>query len=292
VSIGFMNFDIYSYSIDVSVALRQKVKVLSQPNLSLTATTWHSMQSSISAGAKKRDKLEQVVNHFVCEFQQANRGPNTPAAPCNPFDSPESDVGEEKQPRATSPIDEQLIRAVALNEVDDVKSLITKGADVNARDFADTTPITYAVRAYRPANDATVITLLLKQGANPNVEVRCRLTPLIYAVERGDAKVVELLLNHGANVNAGTPEGFTALMAASALGAPEIVSLLLNKGANKEAQTRTGETALSLAKRFRDRVTGYDRSANIPDGPDRETILIKAAQVKHDRIVTLLQTGK
>lgn len=87
----------------------------------------------------------------------------------------------------TTELEDQLLRAAALNEIEEVKSLLAQGADVNAHDHADSTPLSYAVRSgNRPVGDLAVVDLLLKQGANPNVSVSCRLTPLMNAVARHD----------------------------------------------------------------------------------------------------------
>jgi ankyrin repeat protein len=93
-------------------------------------------------------------------------------------------------------LEDQLIRAAVFGEVREAKALIARGADVNAHDHNDATPLWYAVRSgNRRIGETAVIELLLENGANPNITVSCRLTPLMNAVDRGDAKVVKLLLD-------------------------------------------------------------------------------------------------
>src|SRR5262249_25500685 len=129
------------------------------------------------------------------------------------------DNSDKKRALVMTELEDQLIRAAVFGEVKEAKALIAKGADVNAHDYADATPLSYAVRSgNRKIGDTRVIELLLANGANPNITVSCRLTPLMYAVHRGDGKVVMLLLDSGADVNGVTGEGYTALMAAAALG--------------------------------------------------------------------------
>lgn len=187
--------------------------------------------------------------------------------------------------------DEELIRAVASNDVDEVKRLLAKGADPNAHDPADTTALSYAARTGgRRAGDTIVAEMLLNHGANPNVSASCRLTPLLYAVNSGDLKLVQLLLDHQADPNAATPEGYTPLMTASMLGSPGTVSLLLKKGANVNARSKDGKTALALALASVNSIAHYDRPRFEPpytDIPKAE--LLKQAQAKHAQVIQMLK---
>ena len=49
--------------------------------------------------------------------------------------------------------------------------------------------------------DKAVVELLLKNGAQPDLEDEDRCTALSRAIEGGNAVVVQLLLAHGVNVN-------------------------------------------------------------------------------------------
>ena len=49
--------------------------------------------------------------------------------------------------------------------------------------------------------DETVVELLLKNGAQPDIEDESRWTPLSRAIERGIPDIVALLLAHGAKVD-------------------------------------------------------------------------------------------
>jgi ankyrin repeat protein len=49
--------------------------------------------------------------------------------------------------------------------------------------------------------DETVVKLLLKNGAQPDIEDEDRWTPLSRAIERGNPDMVALLLAHGAKVD-------------------------------------------------------------------------------------------
>jgi ankyrin repeat protein len=90
---------------------------------------------------------------------------------------------------------------------------------------------------------------LLDEGADVEAKTERGLTALGFAAARGHIEVVRLLLEQGADVEAKTEGGLTALMAAAALGHIEVVRLLLEQGADVNAETEGGKkTALSFAE--------------------------------------------
>src|SRR6266853_1840236 len=128
--------------------------------------------------------------------------------------------------------------------------MIKAGADVDKWDLFGRSPVYMAAdvstlpvkgngaMAVIPSEDAhtalDVARLLLKKGANPNLQLKRRppyrdvpqdrggdtilaqgATPLLRAARAGDARFVELLLKHGALVDLPSKEGVTPLMAAA-----------------------------------------------------------------------------
>ncbi len=90
-----------------------------------------------------------------------------------------------------------LHEAAAVGDIEQVKSLISKGADVNAMDDRlDATPMHFA--AYR--GQRQVVELLIANGANVNAKNKWDRTPLHGAIDRGRTEIVELLRKHGAKV--------------------------------------------------------------------------------------------
>lgn len=294
VNFSFSNENIFYFQYLVRTSLRQTVRLARSPEVSLTSSTYEWYSSGLVGGSTKRDAFNENIDMFICDFRRVNpeiKGPLPDCySPARYMKDPEIPKG--KQPTVITKLNEKLIRAAGLNELAEVRALVAKGAEVNARDQVDTTALTYAVRTgNRKTGDAAVLRFLLTKGADPNANSSCRLTSLMYAIERGDLEAVKLLLDHGADPNAATPEGYTALMAAASLGNPDAVALLLKHNADAQAQTRQGETALTLARLYRNRIAGYDRTpteySNIP-----EDTLLKQAQAKHDRIIELLQSGR
>jgi ankyrin repeat protein len=119
-------------------------------------------------------------------------------------------VGASEQPR--QPQEENLLRSIALGQID---------------------------TAYR----------LLAQGHNPNVaEHPSGWTPLIHAANSGDFHLARALLSAGADINLGCADGWTPIMFASVRGHLDLMRLLLDNRANIHLVAATGATALGSAK--------------------------------------------
>lgn len=82
--------------------------------------------------------------------------------------------------------------------------------------------------------DAAAVKTLLAKGAPVNAKTRYNQTPLMFAAERGHLEVVKQLIDAGADLNARDSfyGFFTALYGAASKGHVEVVTLLLDKGAS------------------------------------------------------------
>lgn len=137
-----------------------------------------------------------------------------------------------------------LFLAVENGNLEIVEILLNAGAKVNARDVEKRTPL------MNLDDDATpeLVNLLLRHGAKVNLADKEKNTALIFASDYANKDVVQALIYAGADVNAVNKQGETALMNAAENDETEIVKLLLGSGANANARNRDGKTALSLAK--------------------------------------------
>jgi uncharacterized protein len=143
-----------------------------------------------------------------------------------------------------------LLVATLNGRWDIAKYLINKGANVNKWDWWGQSPLYAAVdmntiphggRPDRPSLDDTpsleVIELLLKKGANPNLQLKLLppfrslgadrgvdsmltigATPLLRAAKAMDAPAIQLLLKYGANPNLPTTRGMIPIVAAAGVG--------------------------------------------------------------------------
>src|SRR5262245_28567135 len=167
-----------------------------------------------------------------------------------------------------------LHHAAGYGPLDNLQSLIDKGADVNAKNRNGSTPLHWAIHDEAKvrlllAKGATVnarqaqgrtplflaamlgdgfptIRLLLSKGADPNLAAVNGQTPLMMAA-RGNVEAMQLLIERGAEVNAKDGAGETALMAACAGGNARAVQLLIVRGADVKVMSKRNETALGFA---------------------------------------------
>ena len=103
------------------------------------------------------------------------------------------------------PQNPELIRAHGMRvNAEMARLVISKGADVNAKDRIDVTPLNCAARGQK-----NVVDILLASGANVDAKEKNGGTPLHRAAFRGHTEIVELLLAHGADVDAKNAHGLT-----------------------------------------------------------------------------------
>ena len=111
----------------------------------------------------------------------------------------------------SKPTPEELWEMVRNGDINDVKLLLGKGADINTKD-----------------NDGW--------------------TALHYATRHQTTEMAQLLLDRGADINAKDNDGWTALHCAAVYKNTEMVQLLLDKGADVNAKTDIGKDALNYAR--------------------------------------------
>jgi ankyrin repeat protein/beta-lactamase regulating signal transducer with metallopeptidase domain len=128
-----------------------------------------------------------------------------------------------------------LHKAALDGDINKVRSLISKGADVNEKDEEGRGRT--ALHCACEKGHAEVARLLISKGAHIHA-IGWRNTPLHFAAMSGDKATVELLLSKGADINAKNNAGRTPFFEAVASLAPgrgEVVELLVLKGAKVPA---------------------------------------------------------
>lgn len=95
-------------------------------------------------------------------------------------------------------------------------------------------------------NDFDMFSLLLENGADPDEEVTCGMTPVLLAIFSNQPVMLSLLLKHQANPNKATSVGVPLLYAA-ALGYFGMVEVLLRAGVDPQQRGNRGETILHWA---------------------------------------------
>ncbi len=135
--------------------------------------------------------------------------------------------------------DQALIEAASKGDLEHIRELLDKGADVNARDEKGQTVL---IRTISPRYSVEP-KFLIEKGADINAFER-ELAALTKPLAHHRFEIVKFLLEKGADVNAKDTLGWTALMEAAMKGNVEIVQALLDKGADVNAETKDGSTAL------------------------------------------------
>jgi ankyrin repeat protein len=161
--------------------------------------------------------------------------------------------------------DELLRSAAEHGDVAEVRSLLSRGADPNARDEHGGTPLMITVSLasrQSPSKDRQAIAaLLLDKGADVNARDKSGHTALLMAVEGSaseykvigaDETMVHLLIARGAAVNNQDNDGWSPLLRVVGLWAdqPELIAFLLTHGADANARLSDGRTPLMLAARL------------------------------------------
>lgn len=188
---------------------------------------------------------------------------------------------------ARGKLGQELFIAIGMRDTKAVDSLLKQGADPNARNGLEFTPLYMAAASHQ----TDVMRTLIGAGANPEAATTYG-TPLLFAASTGNVDGFKLLLSHGADINIARTDGLTSLMLATLAGSQDIVSELIERKAKISAQDNTGATALELASR-----TGrggiaevlIGAGANVNDADDLgRTPLMEAAINGHTDTVQLL----
>jgi ankyrin repeat protein len=137
-----------------------------------------------------------------------------------------------------------LFLAINSGNLAGVKSLLSRGADPNARNGLEMTPLMLAAAS----NQTEVMEALL--GAGAKMEGSCIFgTALTFAVMTGATPAAKLLLAKGASPNPSRPDGITVLMLAARDGNVEVLRELLGRKPDVNAKDGDGSTALTYAAR-------------------------------------------
>ena len=144
-------------------------------------------------------------------------------------------------------VNEDMFMAAQRGDVEKVRTLLEKGADINYKDdiVLGHTPLTIAAAW----GHTEVVSLLLDHGASVDQQNEDGVSALQCAASTTKSEMVKLLLDRKADVNHRDKIGRTPLFdAACSKCPPENARLLLAKGADINATDNKGKTAFYYAK--------------------------------------------
>jgi hypothetical protein len=145
----------------------------------------------------------------------------------------QSPTSKQTRPRPSPGPAASLNKAVLDGDLEQVRSLILSGADVNAKDKFGGTPLHHAANA----GHKNVAELLIANGADLNAKRQEGWTPLHIAAAWGNIDVAELLIERGADVNIKDDSGRTPTWWAKAKGNVKIVELLSKRATEQPTFT-------------------------------------------------------
>jgi ankyrin repeat protein len=192
--------------------------------------------------------------------------------------------------RAAETLNEQLTAAAKAGDLNSVRILLDRGADVNGKDGLGWTPLLAAALG----GHLKVGRLLLERGADASG--RSGMQILAAAARSGDVEIVKQILVKGAKVNETLPGVdsplMEALMGATDGGHLDVLKLLLDKGADVNWKGGGNRTALMNAawsgNALAVRVL-LDKKADVnAEDVEGRTALIGAARTGNLEVVRLL----
>jgi len=169
-----------------------------------------------------------------------------------------------------------------------VKSCLTQGAEINAKDTAlRCTPLVFAAVEDHEA----IVKILLETGADPDIQNDHGDSALMIAVCWRSEPNVKVLLESHADPNIKNDVGDTALTLAARKSNETVVKMLLESNADPNIQDERGRTALVRAARSSDETVvkmllENDADPNLQD-ESGETALSTAAHMENVTIVQL-----
>lgn len=123
--------------------------------------------------------------------------------------------------------------------------LVEFGVDANARDATGRTTLMIAAQG---ATDPEFLRALVEAGADVNArDSRGRTALMTAAWSTTSTHAIQVLINAGADVNARGEFGWTALMRAASNANPDVLHLLIAAGANIDERDELGSRALDRA---------------------------------------------
>lgn len=133
-----------------------------------------------------------------------------------------------------------LHEAAAANDSPTIATLLSQGADPEARDSSGATPLLVATQR----NNVAAALALIAAGADVNAKDAQSDSPYLYAGARGHRQILEATLAHGADLGSVNRFGGTALIPAAERGHVQTVRRLIAAGVEVDHVNRLGWTAL------------------------------------------------
>ena len=198
----------------------------------------NAIRKEPSNSSNAQNNVNQNANQQQTNNTQQNNSEN------NETDNENSE--KEKGPKLTiitSFYDDDMIKAAEIGNIDEIRSLLEKNANIEAVDEVGRTPLLLAASHH----DLTLAQFLLDNGAKIDQRSKCGWHCLHYASSKGYINVLQFFLDKGCDIDSKDEEGWTPLLVAMQYNQREAIDFLLNQGANINEQTKYGWKAPHIA---------------------------------------------
>ncbi|XP_038613947.1 2-5A-dependent ribonuclease [Tachyglossus aculeatus] len=145
---------------------------------------------------------------------------------------------------ASQEVDQNLVEAVKAGNIEEVRELLERGADVHFQVEGGWMPLHLAAQAEKE----DIVHLLLEKGAEPCARKNNGATPFIVAAIKGNVSLLKYFLSKGSDINEQDNNGFTALMEAASYGRKEALEFLYRQGADVNLRRETSEEKTKLGQ--------------------------------------------
>ncbi len=181
----------------------------------------------------------------------------------------------------------KLIYTAAFGRSDDVRILLSKGADANSVNNKGWPALSIAADRKPDSETIAIATLLLEAGADVNKGDADGNYPIINAVRNNNSELVKLFLEKGANLDLKNSKGETPLSIATSMkhtGIIEQIKRQVEINQEKDRQERSSENRLRLARElaffacvegYNEYAKKYDRPAVIADASEQKEAIVK-----------------
>jgi ankyrin repeat protein len=156
-------------------------------------------------------------------------------------------------PQRPNEVNKPLAYAAAYGNLEIVKLILAKGADIDGAVAYGDVPL---IKAAEHGNKH-IIEYLLEQGADVNKPNAFGVSPFIGFCAAGDMELVQLAVKHGGKINECYTQqtqpnqgrkNYTALQASAAYGKTDVAKFLLANGGDPMLTDSEGRTCLDLAR--------------------------------------------
>lgn len=195
------------------------------------------------------NEFNRLLEHSKAEINRPNRYGQTILDKAFQYSSIETiqsliNAGAEFGPALKSTKMTPLMYAIEYGKDALIPSLIQPN-EINQENYYGKTPLILAIRK----GDVNLVKTLVNKGANVNQKNYLGNSPVGYAVVNKQVNILHFLIQKGANVNIPNQYGSTPLIEAAYFNLPQMAIILIHAGADRNYREQFGLNAYDVAQK-------------------------------------------